>query len=55
MKSPHNQRPDDQARADTEKFIAKYAGRSAGERARAAPSAKSRESRRAKAKAGARA
>jgi myo-inositol-1-phosphate synthase len=28
MKSPHNQRPDDQARADTEKFIAKY-GRAA--------------------------
>jgi myo-inositol-1-phosphate synthase len=27
MKSPHNQRPDDQARADTEKFIAKHAGR----------------------------
>src|ERR1700716_3104205 len=27
MKSPHNQRPDDQARADTEKFIAKYGGR----------------------------
>ncbi|MGA2163124.1 MAG: inositol-3-phosphate synthase [Solirubrobacteraceae bacterium] len=25
MKSPHNQRPDDQARGDTEKFIAKYA------------------------------
>ena len=25
MKSPHNQRPDDQARRDTEKFIAKYA------------------------------
>ncbi len=25
MKSPHNQRPDDQARADTERFIAKYA------------------------------
>jgi myo-inositol-1-phosphate synthase len=24
MKSPHNQRPDDQAREDTEKFIAKY-------------------------------
>ncbi|MGI8557070.1 MAG: inositol-3-phosphate synthase [Solirubrobacteraceae bacterium] len=24
MKSPHNQRPDDQARQDTEKFIAKY-------------------------------
>jgi myo-inositol-1-phosphate synthase len=27
MKSPHNQRPDDQARADTEKFIARYTGR----------------------------
>jgi myo-inositol-1-phosphate synthase len=27
MKSPHKQRPDDQARADTEKFIAKYARR----------------------------
>ncbi len=27
MKSPQNQRPDDQARTDTEKFIAKYAGR----------------------------
>jgi myo-inositol-1-phosphate synthase len=27
MKSPHNQRPDDQAKADTEKFIAKYTGR----------------------------
>jgi myo-inositol-1-phosphate synthase len=26
MKSPHNQRPDDQAREATEKFIAKYAG-----------------------------
>jgi myo-inositol-1-phosphate synthase len=25
MKSPQNQRPDDQARADTEKFIARYA------------------------------
>jgi myo-inositol-1-phosphate synthase len=25
MKSPHNQRPDDEARMDTEKFIAKYA------------------------------
>jgi myo-inositol-1-phosphate synthase len=29
MKSPHNQRPDDQARADTEKFIAKYARKGA--------------------------
>jgi myo-inositol-1-phosphate synthase len=38
MKSPHNQRPDDQARADTEAFIAKYAGQ-AGTRpkGRAAP------------------
>jgi len=27
MKSPHNQRPDDQAHRDTEQFIAKYAGR----------------------------
>jgi hypothetical protein len=27
MKSPHEQRPDDQARADTEKFIARYGGR----------------------------
>jgi myo-inositol-1-phosphate synthase len=42
MKSPHNQRPDDQARAETERFIAKYAGRAgtrtkgrAGARARA--------------------
>ncbi len=27
MKSPHNQRPDEQAHKDTEKFIAQYAGR----------------------------
>jgi myo-inositol-1-phosphate synthase len=27
MKSPHKQRPDEQARLDTEKFIARYAGR----------------------------
>ncbi len=27
MKSPHNQRPDNIAREDTEKFIAKYSGR----------------------------
>jgi myo-inositol-1-phosphate synthase len=33
MKSPRNQRPDDQARADTEKFIAKYARRGARPRA----------------------
>jgi myo-inositol-1-phosphate synthase len=35
MKSPHNQRPDDQAHRDTEAFIAKYAGR-AGTRPRGA-------------------
>ena len=29
MKSPHRQRPDEQARADTEKFIARYARRPA--------------------------
>jgi myo-inositol-1-phosphate synthase len=41
MKSPHNQRPDEQARADTEKFIAKYA-RKPGTRpkGRTAPRAK---------------
>ena len=27
MKSPHNQRPDDEAHADTEAFIAKYTRR----------------------------
>ena len=27
MKSPHNQRPDDEAREQTEKFVAKYAGK----------------------------
>jgi len=30
MKSPHNQRPDDQARNDTESFIATYGGKQAG-------------------------
>ncbi len=52
MKSPHNQRPDDQARADTEKFIAKYTGKPgpSGKRpARAA--AKARPKAKAKAKA----
>ncbi|MCD6727803.1 MAG: inositol-3-phosphate synthase [Solirubrobacteraceae bacterium] len=29
MKSPKNQRPDDQARQDTDKFIARYAGKAA--------------------------
>jgi myo-inositol-1-phosphate synthase len=54
MKSPHNQRPDDQARTDTEKFIAKYAGRpgAAGKRARATGKPPSRaKARTAKAKA----
>ena len=27
MKSPHTQRPDDEAREATEKFVAKYAGK----------------------------
>jgi myo-inositol-1-phosphate synthase len=43
MKSPHNQRPDDQARADIESFIAKYSGRPgapAKRSARAAAAAK---------------
>ncbi len=47
MKSPHNQRPDDQAHRDTEKFIAAYTGRP-GARGKA-PARKP-----AKAKAGAR-
>jgi myo-inositol-1-phosphate synthase len=36
MKSPRNQRPDDQARVDTEKFIAAYAGGPAAPRRRSA-------------------
>jgi myo-inositol-1-phosphate synthase len=40
MKSPHNQRPDDQARADTEKFIAKYARRGATQPRKVAQKAK---------------
>jgi myo-inositol-1-phosphate synthase len=52
MKSPHNQRPDEQARTDTEKFIAKYAGRP-GSRAKAASkSRKPAKARTAKAPAG---
>ena len=42
MKSPHDQRPDDQARAETERFIAKYsrrAGRPAGRARRSAATA----------------
>ena len=34
MKSPHTQRPDDEARELTEAFIAEYARRPAGERAK---------------------
>jgi myo-inositol-1-phosphate synthase len=41
MKSPHNQRPDDQAREDTEKFIARY-GRKPGTKAQSKPAAKAR-------------
>ena len=54
MKSPHNQRPDDQARVDTEKFIAKYA-RSGGATKRAGAASKARPKAKAatRAKAGA--
>ncbi len=52
MKSPHNQRPDDQARADTEKFIARYASRPA---APARPGAAKRAPAKAKARPPARA
>jgi len=41
MKSPHNQRPDDQARAETEKFIARYAGKP-GTSAKAKPPVRNR-------------
>jgi len=50
MKSPHNQRPDEQARADTEKFIARYAGRP-GTRAKAAAGTRKTTSTKAPAKA----
>ena len=49
MKSPQHQRPDDQARADTEKFIAKYAGRPRATGGR--PPRKAKASAKAKAKA----
>ncbi|HEX4188155.1 MAG TPA: inositol-3-phosphate synthase [Solirubrobacteraceae bacterium] len=42
MKSPHNQRPDDQAREDTESFIAKYAGVPGAGARSAAPAGRSR-------------
>jgi myo-inositol-1-phosphate synthase len=55
MKSPHNQRPDELARTDTEAFIAKYAGRPAtkpkGRRAPAASKAPARAQRKAPARA----
>jgi myo-inositol-1-phosphate synthase len=35
MKSPHDQRPDDQARAETERFIAKYSRRPVAQASRA--------------------
>jgi myo-inositol-1-phosphate synthase len=42
MKSPHNQRPDDEAREATEKFIAKYQGKAVGTKpiGRKAPASK---------------
>jgi myo-inositol-1-phosphate synthase len=49
MKSPHNQRPDDQAREATEKFIAKYSGHPQSKPKRAAkPRAKAAAKSRAK-------
>jgi myo-inositol-1-phosphate synthase len=55
MKSPHNQRPDELARTDTEAFIAKYAGRpgtkAKGRRAPVARKAPARASKVAAAKA----
>ncbi len=59
MKSPHNQRPDEQARLDTEAFIAKYAdrpgtrpqGRRAPARKAAAPAARKAPAHAAKARA----
>jgi myo-inositol-1-phosphate synthase len=43
MKSPHNQRPDNQARLDTEKFIGKYTGKpSSKAKAPAKPVAKTK-------------
>jgi myo-inositol-1-phosphate synthase len=41
MKSPHNQRPDDEARDATERFIAKYARKPATQpKGRKAPAKK---------------
>jgi hypothetical protein len=48
MKSPHKQRPDDIARADTERFIERYAARTAAKtvaaKARSANAGKARSS-----------
>jgi myo-inositol-1-phosphate synthase len=52
MKSPHNQRPDDQARLDTEKFIAKHT-RSGAAAKRAATKARPKAKAATRAKAGA--
>jgi myo-inositol-1-phosphate synthase len=43
MKSPYKQRPDDIARADTERFIERYASRTAGKPAAAKARAKSKQ------------
>jgi len=57
MKSPHNQRPDDEAREWTDKFIAKYAGKGgpstkpAGRKAAAKPAGRKAPARKAAAKA----
>jgi len=53
MKSPHNQRPDEQARTDTEAFIATYAGR-VGPAGRAGSSSQAKGSARSAAPASAR-
>ncbi|MCW3016847.1 MAG: inositol-3-phosphate synthase [Solirubrobacterales bacterium] len=53
MKSPHTQRPDDIARLDTEKFIAKYAGKKLAGRALKASAAKPTAAKPAAAKAAA--
>jgi myo-inositol-1-phosphate synthase len=50
MKSPHNQRPDEQARTDTEKFIAAYSGRPGARGKRPAPAAKAAAKKAARAK-----
>jgi myo-inositol-1-phosphate synthase len=55
MKSPHNQRPDGQARLDTESFIAKYAGVPSSRPRVLAKQAKGRSAKRATATARARA